>query len=415
MRTRRFASRLGLALAVAGLVPAVFPDRASASVGGPTVFAYGTAANFKGPEGPLSAGIVAIAANPTANGYWSLSADGRVFGSGNAWRFGAPGRSTHGFTMDIAPTPTGNGYWIASALGGVYHYGDARWRGSARDEALEKPIIGIAPTPSGNGYWLAGEDGTVFAYGDAAHLGNAATMYVPPKIVDIAASPTGNGYALLDASGWVFAFGDALVMKDQAATVRPARALAIAPDGKGYWVLGSDASIVRYNSARHLGDADGQPVIGIDLAVMRSGGGYWIATGSPFPPLPPNSGGGRRVVYANGAQRIWLVEANGVVSNSFRVSGRLGSPPPGTYAIASKSEMSSAGSLRLPYMSRFYQASSGKWIGFHGIPLRPDGSPIQSNEQLGTPLSHGCVRMHQEEVKVVWAFTPVGTKVVVTT
>jgi hypothetical protein len=413
-RHRRLAARLGLAVAIASSAGVAIAEQASASVAGPTVFAYGSAGKFKGPAGPLNAPIIAIASNPAANGYWSLSVDGGVFTSGNAEFFGAPTGPTAGFTIDIAPTPTGRGYWVTTALGAVYHYGDARWRGSARDEHLTKPIVGIAPTATGNGYWLAAEDGRVFAYGDAVHLGNATTLYVPPKIVDIVATPSGDGYALLDASGWVFAFGDALVMKDQAPTNRPARALGVARDGKGYWVLGANGAIARYNSAPHLGDPAGQPITAIDLAITGNGGGYWIATGSPFPALPPNSGEGRRVVYANGAQRIWLVESNGIVVNSFRVSGRLGAPPPGTYAIASKSEMSSAGSLRLPYMSRFYRASSGKWIGFHGIPLRPDGTPIQTDAQLGQPLSHGCVRMNQEDVKVVWAFTPIGTKVVVT-
>jgi lipoprotein-anchoring transpeptidase ErfK/SrfK len=238
-------------------------------------------------------------------------------------------------------------------------------------------------------------------------------LWVPPHIVDIAATPSGDGYALLDANGFVFALGDAPRTAGAKPTVRPAVAIAITPTGRGYWVLGANGAITRYADAKHMGDAGGRPVQAIDLARTVGGGGYWIATRSAFPPVPPNSGEGRRIVYANRAQRIWLIEANGVVSHSYLVSGRIGAPPPGTHAIASKSVMSSAGSLRLPYMSRFYRASSGKWIGFHGIPLRPDGTPIQTDAQLGTPLSHGCVRMNQADVKVVWDFTPVGTTVVV--
>jgi hypothetical protein len=415
--TRGFVARLATAtVAIVAIVavPTLFASSAAASVPPPTVHAFGTAPKFKGPDHPLNAPVVAIATDASGKGFWSLTADGGVFTAGSSGFFGAPaGNPMAGPAADMVGTPTGAGYWIASALGGVYHYGDADWRGSARNENLGKPIVAIAATPTGRGYWLVTSAGRVFAYGDADHLGNAETLYVPPKIVDIAATPTGNGYALLDANGWIFAFGDAKPIATTKNTARPAAALAITPSGKGYWVLGHNGGITQFADAEDFGDATAQPVLGIDLARTKGGLGYWIATGSAFPPLPTNSGEGRRVVYSNGQQRIWLVESNGVVVNSFRVSGRLGAPPFGTYSIASKSIMSSSGSLRLPYMSRFYRASSGKWIGFHGIPLRSDGTPIQTDAQLGQPLSHGCVRMNQEDVKVVWAFTPVGTKVVV--
>ncbi len=414
---KRALARLVIAAAVlvaAPLSTVLHADSASAAVNPPVVRAFGTAPKFAGPTAPLRAGIVAVAADASGKGYWSLSADGGVFTSGSSPYLGSPnGNTLAGFATDIASTPTGNGYWITTTHGAVYHYGDARWFGSARNQNLSKPVVGIAPTPTGRGYWLVTTGGRVFAYGDATHRGNAASLYVPPRITDITTSPTGRGYALLDSTGYVFSFGDAKRITLTKRTVRPAVAIASTKSGAGYWVLGFDGSIVRYGDAAGLGHANHAPVIAIDLATTRRASGYWIATGSKFPPLPANSGDGRRIVYSNGQQRIWLVEANGVVSNSFRVSGRAGAPPFGTYFIASKSEMSSSGSLRLPYMSRFYKASSGKWIGFHGIPLRPDGTPIQTDEQLGQPLSAGCVRMNQHDVKVVWNFTPVGTKIVV--
>ena len=415
---KRVSARLLVAAAIAVAVPisnaAVGSDFANAAVNPPVVRAFGTAPKFAGPSVPLRAGVVAVAADASGKGYWSLSADGGVFTSGNSTYYGSPNANTlAGFATDIASTPTGNGYWIVTTHGAVYHYGDARWFGSARDHALGKPVVGIAPTPTGRGYWLVTSGGRVFAFGDAQHRGNAVSLYIPPRISDIAASPSGRGYALLDATGYVYSFGDAKRITLTKPTARPAVAIATTQSGAGYWVLGHDGSVVRYGDAAGLGQASNAPVIAIDLATTRRGSGYWIATGSKFPPVPANSGDGRRIVYSNGQQRIWLIETNGVVSHSFRVSGRTGAPPFGTYFIASKSEMSSSGSLRLPYMSRFYKASSGKWIGFHGIPLRPDGTPIQTDEQLGQPLSHGCVRMNQQDVKVVWDFTPIGTKIVV--
>ena len=132
------------------------------------------------------------------------------------------------------------------------------------------------------------------------------------------------------------------------------------------------------------------------------------------PPLPANSGSGRRIVYSNAQQRIWLVEANGQVSHSFLVSGRHGLPSVGTYQVFSKVTSSYSGSLLLPWTLRFAHGSSGAPIDFHGIPLRSDGTPIEPDSLLGTPQSHGCVRMKQSDAEFLWNWSTVGTTVVVT-
>ena len=135
-------------------------------------------------------------------------------------------------------------------------------------------------------------------------------------------------------------------------------------------------------------------------------------TGAP----PANSGVGRRIVYCNSCQRVWLVDETNYVVAMFSVSGRRGTPQPGTYHVFRKLEMgrSKAHSyLRLPNFVGFAWGATTD-IGFHGIPLEPDGSQIEADAQLGQPLSSGCVRESQLMAKVVYDWTPVGTTVVVT-
>ena len=38
---------------------------------------------------------------------------------------------------------------------------------------------------------------------------------------------------------------------------------------------------------------------------------------------------------------------------------------------------------------------------------------MQTRAQLGTPLSHGCIRQKEADAKALWAFAPLGTPVVV--
>jgi lipoprotein-anchoring transpeptidase ErfK/SrfK len=82
--------------------------------------------------------------------------------------------------------------------------------------------------------------------------------------------------------------------------------------------------------------------------------------------------------------------------------------------VYSKVPASPSGNLTLPWTLRFAVSSSGNPIDIHGIPLRPDGSPIEADSQLGTPLSHGCLRMAQADAKFVWDWSTVGTTVYVT-
>jgi len=133
-------------------------------------------------------------------------------------------------------------------------------------------------------------------------------------------------------------------------------------------------------------------------------------------PPPANTGVGRRIVYCNSCQKVWLVDETDYVVAMFAVSGRRGTPRPGTYHVFRKLETGHSKAhpdLRLPYFVGFAWGSTTD-IGFHGIPLEPDGSPIERDDQLGQPLSSGCVRESQLMAKVVYDWTPEGTTVVVT-
>ena len=133
-------------------------------------------------------------------------------------------------------------------------------------------------------------------------------------------------------------------------------------------------------------------------------------------PAPAASGTGRRVVYCNSCQTVWLVEADDYVTATYKVSGHRGMPSPGEYHVFRKLDMGRSKShpdLRLPWFVGFAWGHTTD-IGFHGIPLRPDGSQIEDDSQLGVPLSSGCVRESQVDAKFLYDWTPEDTLVVVT-
>jgi peptidoglycan hydrolase-like protein with peptidoglycan-binding domain len=141
------------------------------------------------------------------------------------------------------------------------------------------------------------------------------------------------------------------------------------------------------------------------------------SVGDDAPPLPDNSGEGRRVVYDRAGQRAWAVGENGEIIRSWLVTGsKYSNEMPGTHTVYSRSEMSTAwnGQAFLPKMIRYQQTEIGH-IGFHGIPRHvSDNSPYQTTDELGTRLSGGCQRQHDLDAAFMWAFADVGTTVVVT-
>lgn len=133
------------------------------------------------------------------------------------------------------------------------------------------------------------------------------------------------------------------------------------------------------------------------------------------PQLPNKSGSGRRVIYKNGLQWVWVVDAQNTVVRVMPVSGRRGVPTPGEYKVDSQSLRS----YSLDYegvwfnnMTRFALGPAGGNIGFHAIPTK-NSKVLQTEEQLGSFQGSGCIRMSPQDAKFIFDFAKPGTKVVV--
>ena len=141
-------------------------------------------------------------------------------------------------------------------------------------------------------------------------------------------------------------------------------------------------------------------------------------------PLPENTGKGKRIVFQNSLNWVWIVNENEEVVKSVPVSGREGVPKPGKYRVMSKSEVSQSiffPEIKMKWSVRFAISPNGKnTISFHSIPTcawegghcSPVG-PMQTVEQLGTFQSGGCVRMLDVDAEFLYNFVEVGTRVLV--
>lgn len=133
------------------------------------------------------------------------------------------------------------------------------------------------------------------------------------------------------------------------------------------------------------------------------------------PEVPTKSGSGRRVVYKNSLQWIWVIDSQDNVVRVMPVSGRRGVPSVGTYKVNSQSLRS----YSLDYegvwfnnMTRFALGPEGGNIGFHAIPTK-NGKPLQTVDQLGSFQGSGCLRLLPVDAKFIFEFAKVGTTIVV--
>lgn len=130
------------------------------------------------------------------------------------------------------------------------------------------------------------------------------------------------------------------------------------------------------------------------------------------------SGGGTPGLYPGkyielnlSTQTLYCFEGENEIC-AYRVStGKWSMPTPtGTFAINSKTEMaySATYGLYMPWWMSFI----GNDYGIHELPEWPGGAK-EGEGHLGTPVSHGCVRLGVGAAESVYSWAEIGTPVVV--
>lgn len=157
----------------------------------------------------------------------------------------------------------------------------------------------------------------------------------------------------------------------------------------------------------------GQSVCAYAINVGPGSGHLPLGCTRSGPAVPAGSGDGRRIIYDNLGQYVWLVGADGFADRSYLVSGRYRDPGPGLYRVYGFLRYASAGhdGITMDYFVAFHPAGLG--YGFHTIPVYADGTPLQSEAELGSFRSAGCVRQAYGDAVYLWNWAQVGDAVVV--
>lgn len=120
-----------------------------------------------------------------------------------------------------------------------------------------------------------------------------------------------------------------------------------------------------------------------------------------------------KYIDINLANQVMTTFQDGKLLDSYLISsGKASMPTPkGTFKIENKTPRawSKEYGLFMPYWNAM--VPSGKF-GIHELPEWPGGYKEGANH-LGTPVSHGCVRLGVGPAKTVYDWAPIGTPVVI--
>jgi hypothetical protein len=232
--------------------------------------------------------------------------------------------------VGMAATPSGQGYWLVTANGQVMAHGDAQFYGDLTGTTLNQPIVGMAPSydASGNvnGYWLDASDGGIFAYGGAQFYGSMGSHPLNQPMVSMAVTPDGHGYWTVAADGGIFSFGDAQFYGSMGGSPlnKPVVGMAVDSATGGYWLVASDGGIFSFNAPFHGSTGNltlNKPIEEMEAAPTGNGYRFVASDGGVFcfnlpfegslgtnPPADPIAG-----MAASGANGYWVVEQKGTV------------------------------------------------------------------------------------------------------
>ena len=120
-----------------------------------------------------------------------------------------------------------------------------------------------------------------------------------------------------------------------------------------------------------------------------------------------------RVQVSLAQQEVTVLDAKGRTVEAFVCSsGKIGEETPtGTYVVSDRGK--SFYNPQIQEGAYYWTRFNGAYL-FHSVPFDEDyRMEPEEAEKLGTPASHGCVRLPVEDAKWIYDNIPKGTKVVI--
>lgn len=193
-----------------------------------------------------------------------------------------------------------------------------------------------------------------------------------------------------------------------------------APNGTGRTLVRQDGGAFSMNV--RLQAKDSEKPIQVVLVCLRSDGKRLATLGPttvmsghellPAPPEPTTAG--RRMVFSQSAQQLWVYDESENLLLSTMGSGRrqalyLEKSPLGTFTVMYKKPRACPNLICRSFVG-FHQAYAGV-VGFHNIPIKR-GHRTHTVAELGQPRSAGCIHLTDAAIKWLYSWAKVGDTVI---
>jgi lipoprotein-anchoring transpeptidase ErfK/SrfK len=111
-------------------------------------------------------------------------------------------------------------------------------------------------------------------------------------------------------------------------------------------------------------------------------------------------------------QRVYAYEGDELVFNFVASTGRNNLTLPGNFRILDKipNAYSNPWGFWMPYWMGIYWVGSNLENGFHSLPVLYNNQEIWGDE-IGTPITYGCVVLSPGEMKQLFSWADIGTPV----
>ena len=135
------------------------------------------------------------------------------------------------------------------------------------------------------------------------------------------------------------------------------------------------------------------------------------ATNSPTQPAPERTSGEKRIVVQISEQHLYAYQGDTLMHDFVISTGAEHATRVGSFSVLDKlpEAWSDPWSFWMPDWLGIY------WVGniengIHALPVLPDGNVLWGDD-LGTPVSHGCVVLNPEDARSLYDWTDIGTQV----
>ncbi len=124
------------------------------------------------------------------------------------------------------------------------------------------------------------------------------------------------------------------------------------------------------------------------------------------------SSSGESIVVSLSQQHLFAYEGDLLIYSFVVSTGQNGGTAPGNFEILDKisDAWSEPWGFWMPDWMGFYYPIPDMEDGFHALPVLPDGDAIWGND-LGTPVSYGCIVLGSEDAELLFQWADIGTPV----